>query len=106
VGQSGNTEVILAAAGTPVTCTVIDADTKTSAVNGVPVSAGYFVTNKNGHGIRNIIYFASFKLNDISVYYVELGDVQSESDTLREEITSVIDKLTQNGSPDLSKIIM
>jgi hypothetical protein len=57
----------------------------------------------NSSGVRNIIYFASFTIGDISVY-TELGGAESVSETLRNEITTVISRLIQNGAPDLARI--
>jgi hypothetical protein len=72
-------------------------------VYGTPVSAGYFVTDKNSKGISNFIYFASFKLADIS-YYVELGGEEQMSNAIKDEITDIIGKLIKNGAPDFSGI--
>jgi len=73
------------------------------AAPGVPVSAGYFFTDRNREGNRYIIYLASFTLDDISLY-VELGGAEAESETMRKEIASVIEAIIQNGTPDLSKV--
>lgn len=102
--KAENTKIILAAPGLPTTDTVIDTNTEVSQINGVPVSAGYFITNKNSEGIRNIIYFASFTLGDISVY-VELGGAEEESEAIRREIAFIIETIIQNDAPDFSKII-
>jgi len=98
-----NTKIILAAPGLPTTDTVIDVDTEVSTINGLPVSAGYFITNKNSEGNRNIIYFASFTLDDISIY-VELGGAEAESEAIRAEIASVIETIIQSGMPDFFKV--
>jgi hypothetical protein len=57
----------------------------------------------NSSGVRNIIYFASFTLGDVSVY-TALGGAESDGETLRSEIASVISRLIQNGVPDLARI--
>jgi len=102
-GKSGNVKVILAAPGIPVTDAVIETGRKLSEINGIQVSAGYFITRANSQGIKNIIYIASFEMNGISMY-VECGGNEAESQRFQSEIASVIDTLTQNTAPDLSKI--
>jgi hypothetical protein len=102
-GHIGTTRFVLAAFGVPVSDTIIDADKKVSTVNGVPVSAGYFITAKNSTGMRNIIYFASFTLDDVAVY-IEQGGLETESEALRGEITSAIEWLIQNGTPDFARV--
>lgn len=102
-GKTGVAKVILAAPGVPVTDTIIDTEIEVSDINGVPVSAGYFVTDANSRGVKNIIYLASFDRGGVSVY-VALGGEESESEALRSEIATIIDSLTQNSVPDLSAI--
>ena len=102
-GKTGATKVIFAAPGTPVTDTIIDADKEVSEISGVPISAGYFITKANSQGIKDIIYFASFSLGDASVY-VELGGEEANSEHFQNEIASIIEKLIQNGTPDISLI--
>lgn len=101
--KTTNAKIILAAPGLPTTDTVIDTNAEDSIICGVPVSAGYFVTDKNSEGIRNIIYFASFTLNDISVY-VELGGAEVENEIIRGNITSVIVTIIQNGGFNFSNV--
>jgi hypothetical protein len=99
----GTTKIIFAAPDIPLTDTGMVADTAVSEVNGIPVSAGYFITDANSRGMRNIIYFASFSLGDVSIY-VEQGGDETNSETIRNEFASVIDQLTQNGTPNLNQI--
>lgn len=102
-GKIGETKVIAAAPGMPVTDTPIEVNGTVSDVYGVPVTAGYFVTKANSQGIKNIIYFASFTLGNTTMY-VERGGAESESEALRSEIGTVIEQLIQNGAPNLSLI--
>lgn len=103
-GKIGETKVILATPDTPLTDVVIDTESEVSYISGVPVSAGYFITKENSQGNRNIIYFASFTLGNVSVY-VELGGTEAESETLSGTIASIIEQLIANGAPALSKVI-
>ena len=101
--KTSDTTILLSAPGIPISDVVIDADRNVSIINGVPVSAGYFFTDRNSEGKRYIIYLASFTLDDISLY-VELGGAEAESETMRKEIASVIETIIQNGTPDLSRV--
>lgn len=102
-GKAGKTKIILAASGAPVTDTIVEGNEKTSEINGIPVTAGYFVTNANSQGIKNIIYFASFKADETSVY-VELGGVETDSNALRAEIAGVVYQLTKN-HPNIAAVM-
>ena len=102
-GKIGNTRIFLSANGHPLTDTPAGGNEEISEIGGVPVIAGYFITKANSQGIKNILYFASFALGDISVY-VEIGGEEKNSETLCNEITSVIGQLIQNGTPALDQI--
>ena len=102
-GRTGNTKVILVARGLSATDAVIETIPKISEVNGVRVSAGYFVTKVNSHGIKNIVYLASFNIDGVQAY-VECGGNQDESDEWKSEIAFVIDTLTKIKTFDLSAI--
>ena len=97
-GRTGNTKVIFAAHSNPVTDAIIETNRKASEVNGVQVSAGYFITHANSQGIKNIIYLASFDINGVQVY-VECGGNEDMGDEWKSEIISVIDTLTKNTTP-------
>jgi hypothetical protein len=102
-GKIGDTKVIVAAPGAPVADTVIEGNESVSDVEGVPVTAGYFITKANSQGNKTIIYFASFTLGNATMY-VELGGDESNSDAFRDEIASVIKQLIENGAPNLSVV--
>ncbi|MDR3305797.1 MAG: hypothetical protein LBS85_07250 [Clostridiales Family XIII bacterium] len=102
-GEIGDTKVILAAPGAPLTDTIIQGNENVSEINGVPVTAGYFVTKANSQGVKTIICFASWKLGDV-IEYVQLGGNYDDSEAFRNEIASVIERLIQNGTPDLNQI--
>ena len=86
-----------------ITDTMIETDRNDSEVNGVQVSAGYWITDKNSRGERNIIYLAAYETNDVSVY-IEHGGSLERSDELRSEIAFAIDTLTRKGTPIISAI--
>jgi len=103
-GNVGDTKVIVAAAGTPVSDTVIEGGKNVSDVNGVPVAAGYFITNANSQGLKTIIYFASWTLGD-ATEYVEISGDEADGETLSAELAAIIEQLIQNGVPDLGRIV-
>lgn len=77
-----------------------DSETKSSDVLGTAVKAGYFETKPNSKGLKNIIYFAEFKLSDVA-YYVELGGAEAEKEILKNEITEIIGLLIEGGAADI-----
>jgi hypothetical protein len=109
-GKIGETEglspedvrINLSAYRFPITDDIVEGNEEVSQINGVPVTAGYFVTDANSKGEKTIIYFASFVTENVTVY-VHLGGAEVNSDALRAEIGDVINKLTQS-PPDVSAI--
>ncbi|MFP3155402.1 hypothetical protein LQZ18_13440 [Lachnospiraceae bacterium ZAX-1] len=67
-GKIGETKVIIATPGMPVTDTLIEGNETISEVNGVSATAGYFITKANSQGVKNIIFFASLTLGDATIY--------------------------------------
>ena len=103
-GWIGDTKVILAAPGIPVLDTVIVAEEHVSMIQGVPVSAGCFVTSPNSRGERTIIYFASFSLGEVSAY-TEIGGPLDDSVQLRETMAGMIEQMIEHGEPKLGEIV-
>jgi hypothetical protein len=79
---------------------VFDSETKSSDVLGTAVTAGYFETKPNSKGLKNVIYFATFKISDVA-YYVELGGAEAENEDLKNEISKIIGLLIEGGAADL-----
>jgi hypothetical protein len=103
-GDDGlQTRIVLYAKDLNVLDTVVHGNESTNDVYGTSVNAGYFVTDKNSEGIRNIVYYATFNLGE-ATYYLELGDENSKGDMLKTEITAVIGNLIQSGTVDFSQI--
>ena len=70
---------------------------------GTSVTAGYFVTDPNSNGEQNAIYYATFKLGD-STIYVENAGAKTESETIKNDLDTIIQELINNGALDLSAI--
>lgn len=79
---------------------VFDSETKSSDVLGTVVTAGYFETKPNSNGVKNVIYFATFKLSD-ATYYVELGGAEAVREDLKNEISDLICLMIEGGAADL-----
>lgn len=82
---------------------MIDTPRNASEINGIQVYAGYFITNENSRGERNIIYSAMYEAGGDKVYVQNGGSIE-DSEELRLEIAHTVDVLTQNGAPKLVSI--
>lgn len=79
---------------------VFGSETKSSDVLGTAVIAGYFETEPNSKGLKNVIYFATFKLSDVA-YYVELSGAKADEEVVKNEISEIIGLLIKGGAADL-----
>ncbi|MCL2082125.1 MAG: hypothetical protein FWH04_02660 [Oscillospiraceae bacterium] len=75
-----------------------------SVINGVQVSAGYFITHENSRGERSVIYMASYEVNGNNVY-IECGGSLERSDEIRAEIARITETLTLNSGLNLMSIV-
>ena len=100
VSPAGLKTYIQLAPGEVVLDYLFDAEPKASDIFGTAVTAGYFETKPNSKGLRNVIYFATFKLSDVA-YYVELGGTEAEKEVLKNEISEIIGLLIDGGKVDL-----
>lgn len=101
-GVSDNTKVIMSYSEL-TSDWIVSGIEETSEINGVQVLAGYLITSENSQGIKNIVYYASFELNDVHVY-VECGGDEKSDAIWKSEITSTVDILTQNSMLSLLSI--
>lgn len=97
---SGLESYIQIAPGEIVLDYVFDSVTKSSDILDIAVTAGYFETEPNSEGLKNSIYFATFKLSDVA-YYVELGGAEAEKGVLKSEISELIGILIEGGAADI-----
>jgi hypothetical protein len=100
VSSAGLKTYIQLAPGEVVLDYGFNAETKASDVFGTAVTAGYFETKPNSKGLKNVTYFATFKLSDVA-YYVELGGAEAEKEALKNEISEIIGLLIDGGTVDL-----
>lgn len=100
-GQVGNVKVIISTSDVQLLDTVIVGTEKVSEINGITIVAGYFVTDPNSRGEQNAIYYATFEIGDCKVY-LENGGMKDDSETIKNQLAEVIQKLTENGNLDLT----
>ena len=102
-GNIGNTKMVISTTDTKLLDTDIIGIEETSTVNETSVIAGYFETDPNSVGEQNVIYYATFKLGDSTVY-VENAGKKSESENVKNDLSIIIQELINNGVLDLSAI--
>jgi len=102
-GNIGNAKIVISTTDIPLLDTKIIGSEEISTVNGTSVTAGYFVTDRNSVGEQNVIYYATFKLGDSTVY-VENAGAKTESEAIKNDLSTIIQELINNGALDLSAI--
>lgn len=83
--------------------TVIDGDESVSDIDGVSVSAGYFLTKANSQGNKTAIVYASFEVGNYTIY-LETSGAEDESEDLCNALAEEIQKLIDTASFDFSQI--
>ena len=100
-GKIENAKVVISTTDIALLDTKIVGSEESSEVNGTSVTAGYFVTDRNSMGEQNVIYYATFKLGDSTVY-VENAGAKTESESVKNDLATIIQELINNGALDLS----
>ncbi len=100
-GKIENAKVVISTTDITLLDTKIVGSEESSEVNGTSVTAGYFVTDRNSVGEQNVIYYATFKLGDSTVY-VENAGAKTESESVKNDLATIIQELINNGALDLS----
>ena len=96
-GKYDDMKLLVSAPGVNISDLVIEGEETASDVDGVSVNAGYFTSGKT------IIYYATFKLGESTVY-IENAGKKDESETVMTEITSAIQDFIALGQIDLMGI--
>lgn len=102
-GRIRNAKMVITTTDIPLLDTVIDGIEEESAVNGTSVAAGYFETDRNSIGEQNVIYYATFKLGDSTVYLENAGK-KAESENVKNDLAVIIQEIINNGALDLSAV--
>lgn len=100
-GSVGEMKLLVSCSDMPLTDTVLVGEEATSTVDGVAVTAGRFVTDKNSRGERTAIYYASFHLGESTLYLENAGDY-SAREAVKTELANVLQTLLKNGEPNWS----
>ncbi len=98
-GSVGETKLLVSCTDMPLTDTVLVGEEATSTVDGIAVTAGRFVTNKNSRGERTAIYYASFQLGE-STFYLENAGNYGAREAVKAELADVLQTLLKNGEPN------
>lgn len=67
-GEIGNVKIIVSTSDIRLIDTVIVGKEESAELNGISITAGYFVTDPNSKGEQNAIYYATFELGNCKVY--------------------------------------
>ena len=97
-GKLDDIRLIVSASNGMIRDTVIEGEENISEVDGVLVHAGYFTNNKNA------IYYAAFRLGESTVY-VEHAGAKEDGETIKNELSSIIQNLIALGDVDFSQIL-
>ncbi len=103
-GKIGNVKVVISDSDLQLLDTVIEGEDAASIVSGVPIVSGYFTTDPNSKGEQLTIYYASFTLDDCSVYLENAGTM-AEREATKQELAEVIQGILENEVPDLRFLI-
>ncbi len=102
-GHIGNVKAVISTSDVQLLDTVIVGTEETSEINGVSIIAGYFITEPNSKGEQNAIYYATFELGNCKVYLENAG-TKDNSETTKNQLAEVIQKLIENGELDLTSL--
>jgi len=102
-GTVKDAKIILARTGFPVNDVVLAGTAAPSTVSGIPVEAGYYVTDPNSRGEQTIIFFASFSIGNTDAY-VECAGEKQNGDAVSQETSDLIYRIISEGGPDFSAV--
>lgn len=99
-GKIGDVKMSIATSDLLLHDTVLVGSEKATEVDGISVTAGYFLTDPNSSGEQNAIYYAAFKLGSSTVY-VENAGAKAEREAVKNDLAEVVQKLIANGELDI-----
>lgn len=102
-GEIDGVDLFVYKQGRSLLDTEISGRERNSTVGGIPVKAGYFLSDMNSKGKRRIIYYANFDIGDNSVY-VEYAGPLKERNEVKNKFARTIWGLIENGELDFSQI--
>lgn len=102
-GEMNGIRLNISIPGISLRDTVVDGEESVSYVDGVAVNAGYFITDANSKGEKNMIYYASFALGGNTVY-MEHGGLLDNRENIKNEFASAMQSLLSLKEINLSQI--
>lgn len=102
-GKIGNIKMVISTSDIQLLDTEIVGNEESTEINGISVTAGYFITDPNSKGEQNAIYYATFQLGDSSIY-VENAGAKAESESVKNDLSIIIQKLIDNGALNLNSL--
>jgi hypothetical protein len=103
-GHVGNVKIVISTSDVQLLDTVIDGTEETSEINGTSITAGYSVTDANSQGDQYVIYYATFEIGDCKIYLENAG-TKDNSETTKNQLAAVIQKLIKNGELNLASFM-
>lgn len=100
-GKIGDIKLIITTSDVPLLDTVIISNEEVTNIDGVSITAGYFLTHPNSNGKQTAIYYATFELGD-SIVYVENAGEKAERETVKNDLVAAIQSLIANGEIDIT----
>lgn len=96
-GTIGSAKMVISTTDILLLDTEIVGSEESSEVNGISITAGYFITG------RNAIYYTTFTLGDSTVYVENVG-AKEESERVKNDLAIIIQKLIDNGALNLNSL--
>ena len=96
-GKVNDMKIIVSSSEVSLIDVVIDGEENASDVDGISVNAGYFTSGKKA------VYYATFNLGESTVY-IEHAGAKETSETVKKEISTMIQKLVELGEINLNQI--
>lgn len=100
-GNIGNIKMVVSTSDVQLLDTVIVGTEENTEINGITIAAGYFVTDPNSKGEQNAIYYAAFEIDGCKIYLENAG-AKADSETTKNQLAEVIQKLIENGELDIT----
>lgn len=99
-GKIGDAKLVITASNFSLLDTIIVGTEKSSTIDDVPVTAGFFVTGPNSKGVKTAVFYAKFEL-DGQIFYVENAAPYPDREAAGRSLIEAVQALIQNGKLDL-----
>lgn len=102
-GNIGTVKMVVSTSDMQLLDTVLAGQEGSSEINGTDITAGYFVTGPSSKCGQNAIYYAAFELGSCKMY-LENSGAKENREAIKNQLAEVIQKLIENGEPDLTSL--